>query len=124
MKVSILVVEDEISLLKAYCEFLESLCNIVYPATNAKEAMEIYKKHRPDIILTDIKLPKTNGLDLIKQIRKKDKDTRIIIVSAYSNKEYSLSAISSLVKRIRKKTTKQLISSCYGFGYKMKLKKD
>jgi YesN/AraC family two-component response regulator len=215
-KISILIVEDELKLLEAYVKYISLFCEFIYSAHNGEEALECYYKYKPDIILTDINMPKIDGMQFIHKVRGVDNNTKIIILSAhtetknlleavklnlvsylvkpvkmselkltilqaieevnqiniinlnsdytwsnasnllkyknetihltgyenafikclvtkinqdvsyeelhnyiYLNKEYSLSAISSLVKRIRRKTTKELIKSSFKFGYKI-----
>lgn len=215
-KISILIVEDELKLLEVYSKYISLFCEIIYTATNGEEALKLYHEHKPNIILTDINIPKLNGMEFIKIVRENDNNTKIIILSAhtetqnllqavelnlisylvkpvkmselksiilktieevtpknsiclnndftwdnisnilkhqnkqinltsyetsfikclvtkvnqnisyeelhnyiYLHEDYSLSAISSLVKRIRKKTTKELIKSSFKFGYKI-----
>ncbi len=213
-KISILIVEDELKLLEAYTKYIALFCSVIYTAINGEEALATYKKYKPDIVLTDINMPKLDGIHFIEKIRESDNETKIIILSAhtktdyllravklnlvsylvkpikmdelkkiilqlkdeiylnkkislsygyywdpvsetliyknilvnltsyehafmkrlvstlnegvsyedlhyfiYKHEEYSLGAISSIVKRIRKKTTKELIKSCFKFGY-------
>ena len=49
---------------------------------------------RPDLIITDIMMPKMNGLELIQRIRKIAPDTNIVIFSAYSEFEYAKTAMA------------------------------
>lgn len=90
-KFSLLYVEDDTILLDAYTEFLSEYFN-VYKASSGAEALEIYKKNKPDIIISDINMPNMNGLELIREIRKNDQETICIISSAYSDEERLLQA--------------------------------
>jgi DNA-binding response OmpR family regulator len=80
--------------------------NELYEAKDGIEGYELYKKYHPDIILTDIKMPKLDGISLAKKIREKDSTTKIIISTAFSEKSYLLDAIElNLEKYIIKPLT-------------------
>lgn len=66
----------------------------VYEASNGLEALEMYEEFRPKIILSDIEMPKMNGLEFVKRIRQNDLSTSIIMLTAYSNEEYLMSLIN------------------------------
>lgn len=62
-------------------------------ARNGVAAMELLEDFTPDILLTDIRMPRMNGIELATQIRKIFPDCSILIISGYSEKEYLKSAI-------------------------------
>lgn len=101
--IKILYVEDDDIARENALEYLESFFEIVYEASNAIQALQIYEKYKPDIIITDIQMPKLNGLEFVKRIRQKDKKTQIIVITAFCDKEYLLKAIElQLVKYLIK----------------------
>lgn len=65
----------------------------VKAARNGAAAMELLKEFTPDILLTDIKMPKMNGIELATQIRRSFPDCSILLISGYSDREYLKSAI-------------------------------
>ena len=65
----------------------------VLEAGNGKAALELALTHRPDIVLSDIRMPKLNGIELAQEIRKEDKNCRFIFLRAYTDREYLKSAI-------------------------------
>lgn len=65
----------------------------VKSAKNGAVAMEILDSFTPDILLTDIRMPRMNGIELATQIRRTLPDCSILIISGYSEKEYLKSAI-------------------------------
>lgn len=68
----------------------------------------MYLEHKPDLIITDIKMPKENGIDFIKKIRIDDSKTRVIIASAHTDLEYMLDAAQlHLLKYIIKPITEE-----------------
>lgn len=72
-------------------------CEIVAEATDGAEAMEIYEKACPDIIITDIVMTFTNGLDFISAVKSVNSDVEIIILSGYDNFEYAQTALKHAV---------------------------
>ena len=104
---TILYVDDEEMVRKNAVEFLSRVCSDVYEAKDGKEAIRIWKEHKPDIIITDISMPKLNGIDMASYIRAHDKDVQIIVATAHSDTEYLLQAVElQLVKYIIKPITK------------------
>lgn len=116
-KCTILLVEDENELRKSFKKVLSLWVKDVLEASNGEEAILIYKKHFPDIIITDIKMPKVNGLDFIQTIRDTNNDIPIIVTSAYTDKDFllksiKLSLVEYLVKPIQEhELEKVLVSS-------------
>jgi DNA-binding response OmpR family regulator len=103
---TILYVEDNQFIREEAVEYLSLIYRNVLEASNGEEALKIYKEIKPDIIITDIKMPIINGLQMVKSIRKKDKKTPIIVVTAFLDTEYLLEAIElRLVKYITKPLT-------------------
>ena len=105
-KYTILYIEDDEGVRTINSRFLNRMFNELYEAKDGQEGYELYKKYHPDIILTDIKMPKMDGISLSKKIREKDKTTKIIISTAFSEKNYLLDAIElNLEKYIIKPLT-------------------
>ncbi|WP_352418170.1 response regulator [Proteiniborus sp.] len=72
----------------------ESLnCNVVGQAGNGHAALEEILKLEPDIVITDIRMPKMDGLELIKELKAKGSNAEFVVISGYSEFEYALSAI-------------------------------
>ncbi len=98
LNVSLLYVEDDGTLRNIYQKILEYSIEKVYVASDGLEGLENYKTHHPDIVLTDVRMPVMDGLDMIAKIREIDRKTRIIILSAFGEPHYFLSAIELGVK--------------------------
>jgi len=114
--ISILIAEDEQQLLNSMVEYLELFFEHVYAAEDGITAYELYEKKNPDIIVSDIHMPRLDGLSMIEKIRKKDKETKIIITTAHSEKEKLMQAIELhlvkyLVKPIQSDKLKELLLS-------------
>jgi len=106
--IKVLYVEDDDIARENGIEYLENYFDTIYDASNGLDALSLYEKHTPEIIITDIEMPKIDGLELVQKIREKDKKTQIIITTAYSHKEYLLRAIElTLVKYLIKPITQE-----------------
>lgn len=92
--ISILCVEDEDGIREFLVSTLKYYFKEVYEARNGLEALEIYEEYRPKIILSDIEMPKMNGLEFVKKVRQNDISTAIIMLTAYSNEEYLMNLIN------------------------------
>ena len=103
---TLLYVEDEPFIRENALEYLRRYCNTVLQAQDGKEALQVYEAHHPDIIITDIKMPRLDGLAMATHIRQEDKETPIIITTAHTDTEYLLKAVElQLVKYIVKPVT-------------------
>lgn len=86
--------EDEDGIRKRLVNTLKYYFADVYEASNGEEGYELYYEYKPSIIISDIEMPKKNGIELISEIRKNDLNTIIIMLTAYSSEEYLLSLIN------------------------------
>ena len=92
-ELNVLYVEDDVEIAEEILFFLEKKVHYIDMAYNGEEALQKYKAHKPDIIITDIQMPKLNGLDMIETIRKDDSCIPIIITSAFNETDKLLRAI-------------------------------
>lgn len=92
----ILIVEDEVLVrcgLKSMVNWEKLGVDVIGDASNGKEALEIYKENKPDIIMTDIKMPIMDGLELIEKIREEDHTTKIVLLTCYEEFSYLMRAM-------------------------------
>jgi len=92
--VKILYVEDDEDVLEEVSEFLEKKVAKLYVAKDGIEGLEMYEKYHPDMIITDIQMPRMDGLKMIHTIREKDSEIPIIITSAYNDNDFLLQSIN------------------------------
>ncbi|MDG1397431.1 MAG: response regulator transcription factor [Polaribacter sp.] len=83
-KINVLLAEDEASLGMIVKESLETRGFSVYHAENGDDALEIYQKEKPDILVLDVMMPKKDGFTLAKEIRQENKKIPIIFLTAKS----------------------------------------
>ena len=115
---TLLYVEDEAYVREAAVMFLEEYFSEIYEAGDGKEALEIYHDKKPDIIITDIKMPEMDGLELCEAIRKEDKKTPLIIMTAFTDTDYLLKAtelnlVKYLLKPIEELSFVKAIERCF-----------
>ncbi len=90
---TLLYIEDDLEIQRCLGEFLERYTSNLHLAQSAEEGILLYEEIAPDIILLDINLPGKSGIDFARELRKTDHDTRIIISTAYTDKEFLLTAV-------------------------------
>jgi len=113
---NILYIEDDKSLLKNSSDILEDFVKKIYPVTNAKDALEILKKSKIDVIISDILLENDNGIDFIKKIRDEyNINTPIILTTAYTDTNYLLESIKLRVENyiIKPVNIKELLNTLH-----------
>ena len=92
-KLKVLYVEDDAMAREEIADFLEFEVGEVITAENGEEGLEKFKKYNPDLVVTDINMPKMNGLDMAKKIKEINPNIPIIVTSAYSDGNYIIKAI-------------------------------
>lgn len=90
---NVLYVEDEKELNETMSRYLSKFFNHVEAAYDGNEGLEKYREDKFDIVLTDINMPKMNGIDMASQIRSINPEQEIIIISAHTETDYFLNAI-------------------------------
>ena len=90
---TILYVEDEIKIQNQAVAYFSKFFSLVDVAKDGQEGLEKYKSNHYDIVITDIYMPKLDGLDMSKQIKDIDKNQKIVIVSGCSDSENFLKSL-------------------------------
>jgi len=89
----ILVVDDEANIRSALAKLLSKLGHSVESAGSAKEALQLLQAGRYRIVLTDLKMPETDGLSLLRQIKAADRAVEVIVMTAYGTVETAVEAM-------------------------------
>lgn len=95
--IPVMIVEDEFLVrvgLKTSIDWKKCGYEIVAEAEDGEEAIQKFQQHRPSLIVTDIRLPKKDGIEVMREIKKMDRGVRFIIVSAYDDFEVAREAIT------------------------------
>lgn len=94
MRQSVLIVDDMSDMLRFLTKLIRKSLDVdLYTAINAEIALEIIVRERIGVILTDVKMPKMNGIDFLKKVKELDSETIVIMMTAFGSIE---SAVESL----------------------------
>jgi YesN/AraC family two-component response regulator len=89
----VLVVEDDEPSRNYLKDTLQSQGHETYVAENGWYGLEAFKKHSPNLVLSDIRMPKMDGLELLEEIRKISRSVIVVMTTAYGCEEYALKAL-------------------------------
>ena len=92
--ITLLFVDDNESIRMLYQRLLEKHVNHFYIARNGQHGLELYKEHRPDMVITDINMPVMDGLEMVRAIKEVDPNAKIVVMSAYNVKENFIESIN------------------------------
>jgi len=98
-KLTLLYVEDEVNLARLMEEAIAREFGRFLLAHDGEEGLSLFRKSRPDIVVTDITMPGMDGLAMASAIRRLSPETPVVVLSAYSDKEKLLGAIDTGVRK-------------------------
>ena len=90
------VVEDEILIREGLCDLMRKMfpeISISGVAGNGQEGLACIEKYRPDLIITDIKMPVMDGLEMLSKMQERGISSRVIVLTAYSEFSYAQQAV-------------------------------
>lgn len=97
--INILIVDDASFMRMMIKDILEKNgFNVIGEASNGLEAVELYKKEKPDIVTMDITMPKVDGIEAVKLIKEYDNEAKIIMCSAMGQQAMVMDAIRAGAK--------------------------
>ncbi|HTV03695.1 MAG TPA: response regulator transcription factor, partial [Luteitalea sp.] len=96
----VLIVDDHALLRTGVANIInqEADLEVVAEATNGLEGVEAYERHRPDVVLLDLRMPVMEGVDAIRRIREIDGLARIIVLTTYDSDEDIARALTAGAK--------------------------
>lgn len=68
-------------------------CAVVGEAANGEEGLEVIRRYRPDLIVTDIRMPKLDGIEMLRRLREEGNRAHVVFLTAYSDFSYAQSAL-------------------------------
>lgn len=89
----ILVIDDEQPTLKMFTLFLEAYGYEVLTAGSGEQGLETFKAHHPSIVLTDIKMPGMDGIEVLRRIKELDPGTEVIVITGHGDMDLALKAL-------------------------------
>ena len=90
---TILVVDDDPYIQEALDDRLESLGYRVSLAADGQQALELLEQQDPQLVLLDIEMPRMKGLDVLKEIRRRERDVPVIMITAYGSIDLAVQAM-------------------------------
>ena len=99
-RVTVVLIEDHVLVRQAFRRVLEDndRIGVVGEGRTGLEAVELARKHHPDVMLLDMAMPELNGIEAAEQIRRVDPHIKLLIVSMYSDESYVRQAVRAGVK--------------------------
>ncbi len=97
VRVRVLVADEETLFREGVCALLKTREDIelVGEATNGKETIEMVREQKPDVVLMNIAMPIMDGAEVTYQIRKKDSNIKVLLVSQYEDRDRILSGLKA-----------------------------
>lgn len=78
-----IVIDDDVDTVDVFCDYLEMKnVKVLGRGYNGKEAVELYRIHKPDIVFLDLMMPEYDGIYALENIRKINPESKVIIVTA------------------------------------------
>ena len=93
MEDKILLVDDEEGIRKVLSITLSDAGYRVFVAENGREALRIFKTESPPIVLTDIKMPGMDGIELLKNIKRENPDTEVIMITGHGDMDLAIESL-------------------------------
>lgn len=92
----IVIVEDEVKIREGMGKMIASQTNhiIVGEAADGREGLEMILRYKPDLVITDIRMPKMSGLEMVRELKERDVHLHVIILSGYAEFDYARRAIT------------------------------
>jgi two-component system nitrogen regulation response regulator NtrX len=90
---AVLVIDDEESILEALKQTLEFEGYRVTLAADAERGLALFRQEHPDVVLLDIKMPRTDGMELLTRIRSLDPDVQVIMITGHGTDETAFQAV-------------------------------
>lgn len=92
-KMVLLLVDDEEDIREVLGIDLQDMGYTVHTAENGEEALAIFQREKPQIVLSDIKMPGMDGIDLLKQIKKQRPDTEVIMITGHGDTDLAIKSL-------------------------------
>lgn len=90
----ILVIDDEKATLKMFRLFLDVYGFDIYTAESGEEGLDVFDREKPDIVLTDIKMPGMDGIEVLQQIKKRSPATEVIVITGHGDMDLAIQALN------------------------------
>ena len=93
--ITILVADDDNRVLSTFARNLKMIGYSVITAGDGIEALQIYDRRRPDVVLADVRMPDIDGFEVLKAIRDRDAEAEVILVTGHGDMDVAIEALRS-----------------------------
>ena len=90
----ILVIDDEKATLKMFRLFLDVYGFDILTAESGEEGLIVFDREKPDIVLTDIKMPGMDGIEVLQEIKKRSPTTEVIVITGHGDMDLAIQALN------------------------------
>jgi NtrC-family two-component system response regulator AlgB len=91
----LIIVDDEKNIRQSLTTFFRSLGHDVVPAESAAQALAVAEEAAPDLVLTDFRMAETNGLELLKMVKRRHPDCQVVLMTAYATVDNAVAAMKA-----------------------------
>jgi two-component system NarL family response regulator len=88
-KIRILVIDDQAVVRQGFVSLINTVADmqVIAEGTNGQQALELYRQHRPDVVLMDLRMPVMGGVEAITALRREFPASRVIVLTTYDGDE-------------------------------------
>ena len=88
-EIRIIVVDDQAVVRQGFVSLISTVADmrVIAEGTNGREAVALYREHRPDVVLMDLRMPEMGGVEAISAIRREFSDAKVIVLTTYDGDE-------------------------------------
>ncbi|HEV7891060.1 MAG TPA: response regulator transcription factor [Pyrinomonadaceae bacterium] len=88
-EIRIIVVDDQAVVRQGFVSLISTVADmrVIAQGTNGREAVALYREHRPDVVLMDLRMPEMGGVEAISAIRREFSDAKVIVLTTYDGDE-------------------------------------
>jgi len=90
----ILIIDDEKPTLKMFSLFLEVYGFSILTAESGEEGLDVFERERPEIVLTDIKMPGMDGIEVLREIKRRSPTTEVIVITGHGDMDLAIQALN------------------------------
>lgn len=94
MERKILVIDDEQPTLNMFRLLLAAYGYEILTAANGAEGLEVFERERPSVVLTDIKMPVMDGIEVLKRIKELDPHAEVIVITGHGDMDLAIRALN------------------------------
>lgn len=95
MRHNILLVDDEPGIRKVLRISLEEMGYRVHTAENGEQALRLFRENQPLIVLTDIKMPGMDGIDVLRKIKQENPETEVIVITGHGDMDLAIRSLKN-----------------------------